>query len=93
MANKVIIGILVLLLMINAAIGTYAYLLGRDIDTLSAQLAEQRAELADQLNAVGDEVETLSTETETRFDAVEEGIQSNLASIDALGDEIAIGDG
>ena len=45
MANKVIIGILVLLLVINAAIGTYAYLLSRDIDTLSMQLADQQEEL------------------------------------------------
>jgi len=82
MANKVIIGILVLLLVINAAIGTYAYLLSRDIDTLSRQLADQQEEITAQLGAVSDEVEA-------RFGTVEEGIQSNLAMLDALGNEIA----
>lgn len=89
MANKVIIGILVLLLVINAAIGTYAYLLSRDIDTLSKQLAEQKEELTSQLGVVSDEIEALGSETEARFDTVEEGIQSNLAGIITLGDEIA----
>ena len=89
MANKVIIGILVLLLVINAAIGTYAYLLSRDIDTLSRQITEQKEELTNQLGVVSDEVEALGSETEARFDTVEEGIQSNLAGINTLGDEIA----
>jgi S1-C subfamily serine protease len=88
MANKVIIGILVLLLVINAAIGTYAYLLSRDIDTLSKQLADQQEELTSQLGAVINEVEALGMETETRFDTVEEEIQANLTGIVALGDEI-----
>ena len=89
MANKVIIGILVLLLVINAAIGTYAYLLSSDIDTLSRQITEQKEELTNQLGVVSDEVEALGSETEARFDTVEEGIQSNLAGINTLGDEIA----
>ena len=89
MANKVIIGILVLLLVINAAIGTYAYLLSRDIDTLSRQLADQQEEVTAQLGAVSDEVEALGMETEARFGTVEEGLQSNLASLDALGNQIA----
>ena len=89
MANKVITGILVLLLVINAAIGTYAYLLGRDIDTLSKQLAEQQEQLTAQIDVVGNEVEALGMETETRFDTVEEEIQANLDGIGALGDEIA----
>jgi S1-C subfamily serine protease len=89
MANKVIIGILVLLLVINAAIGTYAYLLSRDIDTLSRQITEQKEELTSQLGVMSDEVEALGSQTEARFDTVESGIQSNLAGINTLGNEIA----
>ncbi len=89
MANKVIIGILVLLLVINAAIGTYAYLLGRDIDTLSRQLVDQEEEMTAQLVTVSSEVAGLGMVTDTRFDTVEEGIQSNLVALDALGEEFA----
>ena len=81
MANKVLIGILILLLLINGAIGAYAYLLSKDIDTL-------REQLADEISTVGAEVTALSVETEGRFDTVEEAIQSNQASIDALGDKV-----
>jgi 2-alkenal reductase len=89
MANKIIIGILVLLLLGNAAIGTYAYLLGRDIDTLSRQLTDQQSELTDQIGDVSNDVEALGVETENQFDVVTEEIQSNLDNLNALRDEIA----
>ncbi|HEY32277.1 MAG TPA: PDZ domain-containing protein [Dehalococcoidia bacterium] len=81
MVNRVLIAILILLVLINGAIGVYAYLLNRDIDTLSEQLA-------DQVNALGDEVTVLSKQAEVRLDAVEEGMQSNQVGIDALGDKV-----
>ncbi|UCB42694.1 MAG: trypsin-like peptidase domain-containing protein [Dehalococcoidales bacterium] len=81
MVNKVLIVILVLLVILNGAIGAYAYLLNKDIDTLSEQLT-------DQISAVRTEVTALSEETEARFDVIDEGVQSNQASIDALGDRL-----
>jgi S1-C subfamily serine protease len=90
MANKVVIGLLVLLLVINAAIGTYAYLLGRDINTLSEQLADQQEEFAEQLGAVRDDVEAFFIETEDQFDTFAEEIQSNLDILNVLAEAVAL---
>jgi len=81
MANKLLIWILVLLVLLNSAIGAYAYLLSKDIDTL-------REQLANEISAVIGEMEALGEETEGNFDTVEEAIRANQNGIDALEDSV-----
>jgi S1-C subfamily serine protease len=56
MANKVIIGILVLLVIIAGGNGYYSYMLNQQIDDLGSQLAAFKIEQEDRINAVSDEI-------------------------------------
>ena len=62
MINKVIIGILVLLVALAGGTGYYSYTLNQRIENLSGQLADFRAEQASQIDAVYGEIGALSQE-------------------------------
>ena len=86
MANKLMTGILVFLVIINIAMGTYMYLISQDVDTLSKQLASLQANTTARLDDLTGDVEDLDKATADRFDTVEEGIESNQAGIESIGD-------
>ena len=88
MANKLMTGILVFLVVINIAMGAYMYLISQDVDTLSKQLASLQANTTAQLDDLIGDVDDLDKETAGRFDTVEEGIETNRAGIESIGDEL-----
>lgn len=85
MANKVIIGILVLLVVLLGGIGYYSYTLNQQIDELGEQLTAFEAEQAARIDAIDSELGELYQETDS-LDSRIEGVQSE---VDTLGDELA----
>lgn len=78
MTNKVLVGILVFLVILSGALGTYSYLLTKEIDTLG-----------EQLTAFQDEFTAFEGESITRLGVLEEGINGTLARIGTLEDELS----
>ena len=77
MTNKILIGILVFLVVLSGALGTYSYTLSQQINALSEQLA-----------VFQDEFTTFSGESITRSDVLEKGISGMLVKVGTLEDEI-----
>ncbi len=88
MANKVIIGILVFLVIISGGFGYYFYGLNQQVDSLSGQLVALQAEQASRIDAVNDELAAFRGETLTSVDNLKGGIDETLTRIAGLGDEI-----
>ena len=59
MAGRLTIGILVVLILGNAAVGAYAYLLDREVDTLSDRVAALQEEVAAGFDASAGELAAL----------------------------------
>ncbi len=85
MANKVIIGILVLLVIIAGGNGYYSYTLNRQIDDLSEQLAVFEEEQAARIETVSDE---LRKEMAGGLSSLENQLEESRADIDALAGEL-----
>jgi len=81
MLNKVIIGILVLLVVLVGGIGYYSYTLTQQIDDLGEQLTDFQAEQAAKIDAVNDELGSLWLETGSLDDRIE-GVQSEVETLD-----------
>jgi len=90
MANKVIIGILVLLVILMGGIGYYSYTLNQQIDALGEQLTTFETEQAARIDAVSDELTTLRRETLSSINTLEDKIGETLAEIDTLKEEIGV---
>lgn len=84
MANKVITGILVLLVLFMGGIGYYSYTLSQQIDQLGERLTAFEIEQATRIDNIGDELVSLRTETLSKLDALESQIGDTLADIDTL---------
>ena len=68
MANKVIVGILIILLILGGGLGAYSYTLKQQIEVISAQLEGYHKEQTAQIGTVRDAVTTLRGETLAGFD-------------------------
>jgi S1-C subfamily serine protease len=95
MANKVIIGILVLLVILMGGIGYYSYTLSQQLDNLgerltifSERLTTFEMEQAARIDAVNDELFTLRSETLSSISTLEGKIGETLTEIDTLEKEI-----
>jgi S1-C subfamily serine protease len=88
MVNKVIIGILVLLVLFTGGIGYYSYTLNQQIDELSERLTAFDTEQAARIETLSDELTGLRTETLSKLGALEGQIGDTLADIDTLEGEI-----
>jgi len=88
MVNKVIIGILVLLVLISGGIGYYSYTLNRQIDRLDEQLTSFEAEQSARVGALGNELAGLRTETRASMDYLREEIADAKTDISALEAEL-----
>jgi len=89
MINRLITGILVVLLLFSGGMSYYTYQLNQRVNTLSTQLASWRQQQADQLSAISDDLATASGETTARLDNVEAAINSSQSQIEALDDELS----
>lgn len=88
MDNKIIIGILVLLVVLSGVLGSYSYALNQQINSLGEQLAVFQMEQAILITDMSSELTDVSKETSTKVDDLKDGIDSNFTQIDALKDEI-----
>lgn len=85
MANKVIIGILVLLVILTGGIGYYSYTLNQQIDDLGKRLATFETEQAARIDAMSDE---LRSEMASGLGSLENQLGESQADIAALGIEL-----
>jgi len=88
MANKVVIGILVLLAILMGGFGYYTYTLSQQIDSLGEQLTTFETEQTARVDAISDELFTLRNETTSSINALEGKIGETLAEIDTLQEEL-----
>jgi len=88
MANKVIVGILVLLLVLMGGIGYYFYTFNQQLDRLGERITAFETEQSSRINAVSGELGNLSTETQSNFSSMEGRLEGNKAAVDALGKEL-----
>jgi S1-C subfamily serine protease len=89
MANKVIIGILVLLVVLTGGIGYYSYTLNQQIEDLGERLTSFQAEQVSQINAMSEELGDLQQEASylgNRIEAVR-------SEVDILGNELETASG
>lgn len=88
MANKVIIGILVLLVILMGGVGYYSYTLSQQLDGLGERLTNFEMKQTARIDAVSDELITLRTETRSSISSLEGRIGETLTEIDTLKKEI-----
>ena len=88
MANKVIIGILVFLVVLCSGLGYYSYTLSQQINSLGGQLSVFQIEQAARIDAVSGELTTFRGETLTRISSLIKGLDGNLTRIGTLENEI-----
>jgi S1-C subfamily serine protease len=88
MANKIIIGILVLLVILMGGIGYYSYMLNQQLDDLGERLTIFKMEQAAQIDAINNELITLRTETLSGISTLEDRIAETLAEVDTLEKEL-----
>jgi len=88
MANKVIIGILVFLVVLCSGLGYYSYTLSQQINSLGGQLSVFQIEQAARIDAISGELTTFRGETLTRISSLIKGLDGNLTRIGTLENEI-----
>jgi len=82
MANKVIIGILVLLVVLTGCIGYYSYTLNQQIDDLGERLTGFQTEQTARIDAMSDELGGLWQEASSLGGQIE-GVQSEVDTLDS----------
>ena len=80
MANKVIISILILLVVLSGGLGGYAYLLNEQVQALSGQLQVFQQEQSARISAVNDGLAALRGQTMARIDTLENQIDNTQKS-------------
>ena len=88
MANKVIIGILVFLVLIMGGFGYYSYTLNQQVNYLSQQLTVYQREQIERIGAVSNELAGLRRETLVKFDSLKGEIDKTNTEIGNLKDEL-----
>jgi S1-C subfamily serine protease len=88
MANKVIVGILVLLLVLMGGIGYYLYTFNQQFDRLQERITASETEQSSRIDAVSGELGNLRTETQSNFSSVEGRLGDTKAAVDTVGKEL-----
>ena len=89
MANKVIIGILVVLLVLMGGMGYYSYTLGQQIDQLGERLTFFQADQASQIISLSKALGILGVKTQETFSSLEAQLAAAKARIDSQESEIS----
>jgi len=103
MANKLVVGLLVFLVVLSCGTGAYSYILSQEVNNLNEQLVafheeqagristlqENQDEQKSRLTAVGDEVTGLREETQSKLDTLGQKIDGTLADVNVLEEEVA----
>jgi len=88
MANKVIIGLLIFLVIVSGGMGAYAYLLNQQIEALGVQLEGFQQEQSARISTISGEVAALRWKTTGRINELNIEIYGVQAEISNLRDEI-----
>ncbi len=88
MANKIIIAILVLLVIITGSIGYYSFTLNEQIGNLDEQLAAFKLQQEAQADTVSKEIFGLRNETLNAFNELDDRIDEASSDIDSLGGKL-----
>jgi S1-C subfamily serine protease len=83
MTNKIIPGLLVLLVLYAVGVGVYSYMLNQDVNKLSEKFSALQAEQTNRLDALDAGVVKLQNETMDRLAALEEMMEESLSDIDS----------
>jgi S1-C subfamily serine protease len=89
MANRLIIGILVLLVVLTGGIGYYSLTLNRQVDNLSERLATYESEQTARVRAVSDNLAALRTATESGLSSLEMKAAGAQTDINAMKSDLA----
>ena len=84
MRNRIIIGIMVLVVLFMGGFGYYAYTLNQHIDRLDSQLADFKTEQAARLDAVSSNLTAFRTETSSSLDTLSGKVSSATSQIGTL---------
>ena len=82
MIKKVIIGVLILLLLLTGALGTYSYNLSKEIGTLTQQLSTFQQEEAAHISALSSELATFRGETLVRIGSLDDELEGVAAALE-----------
>jgi len=88
MANKIIPGLLVLLVLYAVGVGVYSYMLNHDINKLSENFSALQAEQSNRLDALDAGMVKLQNEAADSLAALQEILEESMADIDAKIDTI-----
>ena len=89
MINKVLIGILVFLVILNGGICAYSYTLNQQINALSRQLVLFQEEQAARTTAASHDFTTFKEEAQTKIGILEDDIARTTAWVNTFEDDIA----
>jgi serine protease Do len=89
MSNKLIIGILALLVILTGGIGYYSFSLNQQLGRMEDRLAESERLQQSGLANVSGQIGGLRAETVTGFTALKEDVEGTQSDVNALGDELA----
>jgi len=88
MINKVVIGILVILLVLMGGLGAYSYILNRQLDDLGQHITLFQTQQTTNFNSINDELSSFRRNTLDTLDIVREGIDNNKDKIISVSEEI-----
>ena len=89
MTNKLVLGILVLLVLYAAGVGFYNYMLNQDIDRLGERFSALEAEQTNRLDALDAGLVDMQNETLDGLKALENKIEESLTGIATIQEEIS----
>ena len=88
MANKLVIGILVILVIYSASIGFYTFSINSKFDDLNGQFTSFEITQTDRMDALNVDFNDLQSDTLDRLNAMEKTIGEAVAGFDALQEDI-----
>jgi len=88
MTNKLVLGILILLVLYAAGVGLYSYMQNQDIDRLGERFSALEAEQTNRLDALDAGLVDLHNETLDKLGALEDIIEGSLSGIASIQEEI-----
>ena len=88
MTNKLVLGILILLVLYAAGVGLYSYMQNQDIDRLGERFSALEAEQTNRLDALDAGLVDLHNETLDKLGALEDIIEESLSGIASIQEEI-----
>jgi S1-C subfamily serine protease len=87
--NRLITGVLVLLVIFIGAVGYYSFALNRQVDRLSERLASFEGEQTARVQAISDNISALQTKTESDLGALQGQAASARSDISTLKNDVA----